>query len=457
MQSQLLKAKAKKNIFFNKKKQYESSDSDSADSLTSDDEDNLDLEITGDLLNNKYLSIKYLGRGTFSKVWFVYDLEKKEYHIAKIFDDESVDEFKNETKLFNIIENENIVKMFDSFNLEKDGDSYKVIIYELLGISLLDIINDIYEYKYQLEVDNVIDIYKKILDGFRYIHSKKIIHCDIKPDNILLDLLPYKTEKLIEYFDSLNIPKLIEDIHQSFIPDDFSEYNKTKKKNIKKKIKHKTFREIKEFLIEKMDYFKKIDENELSIEALDENNDKITFKYDYKKILSKDFKIKIIDFSNSEFADDISVSEVFVRPYRPIENIINLNYNCKADIWAIGCIFYEILTGMELFDDCEEYSKSERCKAHLYKIVKTFGSIDTKLIDNCDLYDEIFYRNRIDLKPDNDINSVLPFEHQLINNIIFDYDNLIVKKMSEYLKLFFTYNPNIRADCEILLNYLNNF
>ena len=148
--------------------------------------------------------------------------------------------------------------MYDSFNLEKDGDSYKVIIYELLGISLLDIINDIYEYKYQLEVDNIIDIFKQILDGFRYIHSKKIIHCDIKPDNILLDLLPYKTEKLIEYFDSLNIPKLIEDIHQRFIPDDFSEYNKAKKKNIKKKIKHKTFREIKEFLIEKMDYFKKI-------------------------------------------------------------------------------------------------------------------------------------------------------------------------------------------------------
>ena len=457
MQSQLLKAKAKKNIFFNKKKQYESSDSDSADSLTSDDEDNLDLEITGDLLNNKYLSIKYLGRGTFSKVWFVYDLEKKEYHIAKIFDEESFDEFENETKLFNIIENENIVKLYDSFNLEKDGDSYKVIIYELLGISLLDIINDIYEYKYQLEVDNIIDIFKKILDGFRYIHSKKIIHCDIKPDNILLDLLPYKTEKLIEYFDSLNIPKLIEDIHQRFIPDDFSEYNKAKKKNIKKKIKHKTFREIKEFLIEKMDYFKKIDDNEMNIEALDENNDKITFKYDYKKVLSKDFKIKIIDFSNSEFADDISVSEVFVRPYRPIENIINLNYNCKADIWAIGCIFYEILTGMELFDDCEEYSKSNRSKAHLYKIVKTFGSIDTKLIDNCDLYDEIFYRNRIDLKTDNDINSVLPFEHQLINNIIFDYDNLIVKKFSEYLKLFFIYNPNMRADCETLFNYLNNF
>ena len=407
MQSQLLKAKAKKNIFFNKKKQYESSDSDSADSLTSDDEDNLDLEITGDLLNNKYLSIKYLGRGTFSKVWFVYDLEKKEYHIAKIFDDESVDEFENEIKLFNIIEHDNIVKLYDSFNLEKDGDSYKVIIYELLGISLLDIINDIYEYKYQLEVDNIIDIFKQILDGFRYIHSKKIIHCDIKPDNILLDLLPYKTEKLIEYFDSLNIPKLIEDIHQRFIPDDFSEYNKAKKKNIKKKIKHKTFREIKEFLIEKMDYFKKIDDNEINIEALDENNDKITFKYNYKKILSKDFKIKIIDFSNSEFADDISVSEVFVRPYRPIENIINLNYNCKADIWAIGCIFYEILTGMELFDDCEEYSKSERSKAHLYKIVKTFGYIDTKLIDNCDLYDELFYRNRVVLSTRTQYNSVL--------------------------------------------------
>jgi serine/threonine protein kinase len=449
MKSQLLKAKAKKDIFLHNKKKYESSESDSADSLSSDDEDNLDLEITGDLLNNKYIAIKYLSRGTFSKVWFVYDLENKIYHIAKIFDKEAFPEFENEKKIFEIIKSDNIVKLYDFFNLESNGVEYKVIIYELLGISLLDVINDIYEYKYKLDLDQIKDIYTKILIGFKDIHDNKIIHCDIKPDNILLDLLPYKTTQLIEFVDNLDINKQIENITTRFIPEDFTDYNKTKKKNIKKKIKQKTFREIKELIIETITEFRKLNIEENIIES------DFTFKYDHTKILSKDFKIKIIDFSNSELSDDISVSEIFTRPYRPIENIINLNYNCKADIWAIGCILYEVLTGIELFDDCSEFHKNDRAKAHLYKITKTFGPIDTKLIENCELYDEIFYRNKIDLKNLNNC-EVLTFEHQLLNNIIFDVEEKTVIELGDYLKLCFVYNPNMRINCDTLILYLNN-
>ena len=53
MNSQLLKAKFKKDKFFNSVKDCDSSD----DSLSSDDESNLELEITGIILNNRYIAI----------------------------------------------------------------------------------------------------------------------------------------------------------------------------------------------------------------------------------------------------------------------------------------------------------------------------------------------------------------------------------------------------------------
>ena len=58
------------------------------------------------------------------------------------------------------------------------------------------------------------------------------------------------------------------------------------------------------------------------------------------KFQLRHFKVYEIDFSNSELKDDISEEEIFINEYRPIENIINIGYNCKVDVWVIGCIFY---------------------------------------------------------------------------------------------------------------------
>ena len=175
MNSQLLKAKFKKDKFFNSIKEPDSSD----DSLTSDDENNLELEITGVILNTHYIAIKYLGRGTFSKIWLVYDLETDVCKVAKIFDNESFDEYENELTIFEKIKNyDYLVELFDFFDLDRNNKCYKVIIYELLGVSLLNIINDIYDSKYTLSPVILTNIFKQIIEGFRYIHSVKIIHCE---------------------------------------------------------------------------------------------------------------------------------------------------------------------------------------------------------------------------------------------------------------------------------------
>ena len=193
---------------------------------------------------------------------------------------------------------------------------------------------------------------------------------------------------------------------------------------------------------------------------LDENEFKTDIKYDYNKLLQNDFKVKLIDFSNSEFSDDISESELFIRSYRPIENIINYNYSCKADIWALGCIFYEILTGLELFSDEHSFPKNERNKVHLYKIIKIFGPIQKQMIENCDMHEDLFFKNKINFRKKSDLDElddIYPFELELKNNIIFDFDMVTFYNFSNLIKLCFEYNPKLRIDCANLLLYIDNF
>jgi serine/threonine protein kinase len=456
MNSQLLKAKFKKDKFFNSVKDCDSSD----DSLSSDDESNLELEITGIILNNRYIAIKYLSRGTFSKIWLVYDIETDKCRIAKIFDKDSFSEYENEITIFKEIDNyDYLVELFDSFDLERDNKYYKVIIYELLGVSLLNIINDVYDNKFNLSSSIIINIYKQLMKSFEYIHSIKIIHCDIKPDNILFDILPNNISHLVTLIKNLDLPQKILKINKEIIPSDIQEYNKNKRKNIKKKLKIKSLKLLRDYLIDSIKSSKELNVMELNI-MNDAEEFQTDIKYNYNKILQNDFKVKLIDFSNSELSNDISESELFIRSYRPIENIINYTYNCKADVWALGCIFYEILTGLELFSDEHSYPKHERTKIHLYKITKTFGPIQKQMIDNCDLYDDLFFKNKINLRDKSMLdylNSSLPFEQELKNNIIFDFDTKTFSNFSNLIKLCFEYNPKLRIDCANLLLYIDNF
>ena len=66
MNSTLLKAQEKKNKFFNNNKEQREDDSDDSDaSLSSDDEEEVSKGYVNEIFNDKYICLKYLGRGTF--------------------------------------------------------------------------------------------------------------------------------------------------------------------------------------------------------------------------------------------------------------------------------------------------------------------------------------------------------------------------------------------------------
>ena len=110
-----------------------------------------------------------------------------------------------------------------------------VIVTELLGISLLDIITDMNSNKYTLFTPNIKYIFYQILNGMNELHSKGVIHADIKPDNILLNIFPNNIKRMSDLISKLNIFDVYNQIQSQLIPEDFELFNRNKKKWLNEK------------------------------------------------------------------------------------------------------------------------------------------------------------------------------------------------------------------------------
>lgn len=60
-------------------------------------------------------------------------------------------------------------------------------------------------------------------------------------------------------------------------------------------------------------------------------------------------EVKVIDFGSSCFITDHLSSYIQSRSYRAPEVILGLPYCPKIDLWSVGCILFELLTGQVLF------------------------------------------------------------------------------------------------------------
>ena len=231
MNSILAKAAAKKNKWISKE-QYDDSDSDSQDSISSDDEFDVSRDVIFSVYSNRYIPIKYLGRGTFSRVWLSYDIMENRLCGIKIifkkYSEDATDEIKRNnvisSKLDFTKENIGLSKMLDNFTL-KSGET--AIVYELLGVSMIDI-QDYYENMVPLHI--VKKIMKDVLFGLQSLHSVKLIHTDLKPENILTNI--YKRGILFykDIFENKhNFKEIFDKLIEETLPETYSSMDKSKK------------------------------------------------------------------------------------------------------------------------------------------------------------------------------------------------------------------------------------
>ena len=153
----------------------------------------MEEKIDNKLIFSKYKILKILGKGSFGLVYKGNNIINEEKVAIKVEDWRyQGDILESEAYfLYNLRDGFGIpeVKSFGIYG------RYKVLVQTLLGNSIE---KEFQLRKHKFELKDICMIAIQLIDRLEYVHSKYIIHRDIKPDNILFD---EKTKKIIYLID----------------------------------------------------------------------------------------------------------------------------------------------------------------------------------------------------------------------------------------------------------------
>ena len=260
------------------------------------------------------LENKVLGKGSFGVVYLGTDIANDKYVALKkipaeiINDAQKIESLSNEILISSGVDNVNLVRILDLTEIENN----QYIVYEFCNGG------DLRRYLrfFKTFDEKAIQYFmSQILNGLSELHAKKIIHHDLKPENVLVDLSPYDIKDKNNFEERKKFEKIIEEILQ--LTD--------KKRN---------------------------QNNGLVYGNISSSG--VNQEYIFNTLLRS--KIKVSDFGLSKFKEDnnqknLSGSPLYMDPnlFEPNVDIKTIE-NEKVDIWAIGIFAYELFTGKRPFN-----------------------------------------------------------------------------------------------------------
>lgn len=138
------------------------------------------------IIADRYRVIRKIGEGGMAKVYLAYD-SKLDFNVAlKILKKENVDDkkvrnFKREAQALSLMDDDNIVKIFD---VGEEGNIHYIATEFVDGMTLKEFIVTCSP----IPVDEVVDLALQVLRGVAHAHNNNVVHKDIKSLNILLDV-----------------------------------------------------------------------------------------------------------------------------------------------------------------------------------------------------------------------------------------------------------------------------
>lgn len=447
---------------------------DSDESLSEDDEYEVSQGIVGEIFSNKYICIKYLGKGTFSRVWLVYDLITNNFLAMKMVYSKYSEDAEHEIEMYRHLGNKynHVTRFYDNFIF----NDQVCLITELMGICLLDFVKnylnmkdmdkrwyDTPESNEVLPIELVKLIFKQLFTGLHELHSKNIVHTDIKPENIMLNIFPVKIERIKKWFTETGIKDKYDELVLNLLPDTFNNAEPLKKKQIKKKCRFKALNLLKQDIKKRIiEYHEDIlSEKRYKAESIIDIDNVSHIEVD--QVDSDDlFTInsidnlvcKIIDLGNSELVEDFEPEAIQLRCYRAPENVLFDFYNTKADIWTMGCMLFENLTGEFLFEiDHELYQDSlEKDIELLAQMYNTLGEMSVNDICKSPYKDDFFISGSTKLNEvTHDRLVPTPIRKLLLEGGIKDAN---LELLTDLFKKLFCYRHEDRIDAQEVLSHI---
>lgn len=338
----------------------------SSESISSDE--NLDhtnnLELEGEILKD-YNIICELGRGSFSIVWLAYNIIDNKFYALKVQDPNEYKSGIEEIKFVqNLPKNPNVFNnIIDHFvEIRKDTHENKKYLCSVWNLHCGNIDGLLRKGKYEdgLPFDLVKKIMVQLIEAISILHKKfKVFHGDIKTDNILIKGVNARDEYIINSY-----------IKEQF----FEKYSTAKKDYCNKKGYNVDMMKTEDKLMIRKIIHKKITNTVLE---LSENSGKSKYMIDEKYI--EMMEISLADFGTHCNEDNHYEESFGTRYYMAPEIILMGHCSYPVDIWALGCTFYELLTGELLFDPIKD-SKRSRDYYHLQLIQDTCGEFPSKCL-----------------------------------------------------------------------------
>jgi serine/threonine protein kinase len=143
------------------------------------------MEDDSRVLNERFQIEELIAEGGFSRVYRGNDLQMKRkvaikiVHPARAGDLVALDRIAKEAERSSILHHQNILPLYE---YGRDNDTAYLILPYIEGGTLQDLLRR----KGALEPSEVLNIIRQIAAALDYIHQKGFIHCDVKPQNILL-------------------------------------------------------------------------------------------------------------------------------------------------------------------------------------------------------------------------------------------------------------------------------
>lgn len=362
----------------------------------------------------RYKVLRKLGWGHFSTVWLALSL-KNEYVALKVvksgknYSEAAVDEIKILKYLQSDQDassaglelcTEKFVALLDTFDITTAHGVHVAMVFELMGENILHLI-----YKRKLErvssealkkplppavvpMEMVKLIILQLLRSVDHMHRKGVVHTDIKPENVLMT-------------------------YEGSIPEAVRAAKPTQ-----------TFRI-------------------LPLKPL-------AFSID--DIESCPLRVRVADFGNATYSNDHVSDHIQTRQYRAPEILLKHNsWGASADVWLIGCLIFELITGDFLFDphDGSTFTKDEDHMAQIIELLGEFPSVD--YLSQCQKASEFFdsprsLRNIRSLK-------FWGLEDVFVEKYKFAKDDVDVLLVSDLIRKCLKYDLNERYDCASLINH----
>lgn len=181
-------------------------------------------------------------------------------------------------------------------------------------------------------------------------------------------------------------------------------------------------------------------------------NDAYDIEYPSNKLSSKvkqylvvkDPTIRLIDFGSATFDHEHHSKVVSTRHYRAIEVILELNWSHPCDVWSIGCILFELYTGITMFQIHDN-------REHLAMMERVLGSIPWRMA--CRSSTKYFNRHGWLIWDENSSagnfvrRNCRPLKHYMSNNSREELD------LFDLIDLMLTYEPSERITCSAALRH----